>query len=418
MTCNGFGGTMVYGKQSVALQKGWEMDMKIFAFPNGDEVHRFDYNIVLELRGKRRVLSTAPYNGGYHTDLTTILNHDGNPGAGCSAEMKGDTYREHMMNTIREIGLDLETTTGMETAVHMETAAIRTETYQHLSATAIVTGGVEVNGGRVGDPATWVEDGRVAPEYRLGTINILLCVNVDLSEGAMARALVTCTEAKTAALGELVAESHYSRGLATGSGTDGTAIIADMESEYYLTDTGKHSKIGELIGRAVKGAVKEALYRQSGMGPEKQHDVFRRMSRFGLTRAGIYGKCKEIYGETAPGRPEFEAAAEVLAKESKWVINASFLAHAIDQMDWGLLSAEETLAAADEILAALDAKQTEKTETEGAAGTAGVVEATESAKTAESETEVALKDQAVERIMETFEAELIKQIVKRCETWD
>ena len=133
------------------------------------------------------------------------------------------------------------------------------------------------------------------------------------------------------------------------------------------------------------------------MGPEKQHDVFRRMSRFGLTRAGIYGKCKEIYGETAPGRPEFEAAAEVLAKESKWVINASFLAHAIDQMDWGLLSAEETLAAADEILAVLGAKQTEKTETE---------------------TEVALKDQAVERIMETFEAELIKQIVKRCETWD
>ena len=76
------------------------------------------------------------------------------------------------------------------------------------------------------------------------------------------------------------------------------------------------------------------------------------------------------------------------------------------------------MAAADEILAALGAKQTEKTETEGEAGTAGVVEATESAKTAESETEVALKDQAVERIMETFEAELIKQIVKRCETWD
>ncbi len=266
------------------------MDMKIFAFPNGDEVHRFDYNIVLELRGKRRVLSTAPYNGGYHTDLTTILNHDGNPGAGCSAEMKGDTYREHMMNTIREIGLDLETTTGMETAVHMETAAIRTETYQHLSATAIVTGGVEVNGGRVGDPATWLEDGKVAPEYRLGTINILLCLNVDLSEGAMARALVTCTEAKTAALLELMAESHYSRGLATGSGTDGTAIIADMESDCYLTDTGKHSKIGELIGKAVKGAVKEALYRQSGMGPEKQHDVFRRMSRFRAYPGGALRK--------------------------------------------------------------------------------------------------------------------------------
>ncbi len=130
---------------------------------------------------------------------------------------------------------------------------------------------------------------------------------------------------------------------------------------------------------------------------------------FGLTRAGLYGKCKALYGEAAPGRPEFEAEAEVLAKESKWVIHASFLAHAIDQMDWELLSVEETLTAADEILAALGAKRTENKEKAEPAEPAGSVEI------AEPTTETASRDQAVERIMEAFEAELIRQIVKRCE---
>ena len=47
---------------------------------------------------------------------------------------------------------------------------------------------------------------------RPGTINILLFFNVDLSRGALARALVTCTEAQTAALQELLAPSRYFHG--------------------------------------------------------------------------------------------------------------------------------------------------------------------------------------------------------------
>ena len=364
--------------------------MKIFEFPNGDELHRFDQNIVLELHGKRRVMSTAPYNGGYRTDLSYVLNHDGNPGTGCSVVMKGATYREHMLNTIKEIGLDPKSSTGMETAVRMETAAIHTESYEQMSVTAIVTAGLEVNGGRVGDPATWAQDGDVAEEHRLGTINILLCLNVDLSEGAMARALVTSTEAKTAALQELAVQSRYSRGLATGSGTDGTAIIADRESACYLTDTGKHSKLGELIGKSVKKAVKQALYQQSGLGPAKQHDVFRRLSRFGLSRMGLYSKCKEIYPEQAPGRPEFEAVAEVLGKESRMVSYASFLAHCIDQMDWELFSVAESLQSADELLRSLGGK-----------GLTG-------------KSEIATADQAVEEIMEAFERTFIEKVVEKC----
>lgn len=324
--------------------------VKIYDLPCGDEVHRFDYNIVIPFRGKRRVLSTAPYNGGYRTDLKTVFNHDCNPGVGCSAEMKGKTYREHMARTIEEIGLDLKTTAGLETAASMDNAAIRTERFEKLAVTAIVTGGIEVNGGRVGDPATWIENSAVAPEYRLGTINILLCINADLSEGAMARAFVTCTEAKTAAVQELMAESRSSRGLATGSGTDGTIVVADMESEMYLTDAGKHSKLGELIGRAVKPAVKKALYLQTRLDAARQHNVLRRLSRFGVSEAGLYRRYVQERGKPAMDRAGFSERLEKQAVKGSLVAKASFIAHAIDQMDWGLLEVPEALEAVSEIL--------------------------------------------------------------------
>ena len=73
--------------------------------------------------------------------------------------------------------------------------------------------------------------------------------------------VVTCTEAKTAAIQELLAGSNYSTGLATGSGTDQTIIVANSDSELYFEGAGKHSKMGELIGKTVTKAVKAAYLR-------------------------------------------------------------------------------------------------------------------------------------------------------------
>ena len=362
--------------------------VKIYDLPCGDEVHRFDYNIVIPFKGKRRVLCTAPYNGGYRTDLKTVFNHDCNPGVGCSAEMKGKTYREHMMRTMEEIGLDPETAAGLETAASMDNAAICTERFEKLAVTAIVTGGIEVNAGRVGDPATWIEDSAVAPEYRPGTINILLCINGDLSQGAMARALVTCTEAKTAAIQELMAESRSSRGLATGSGTDGTIVAADMESEMYLTDAGKHSKLGELIGRAVKPAVKRALYLQTKLDAGRQHNVIRRLSRFGVSEAGLYRRYVREQGALAVDRARFSELLEEQAVKGGLVAKASFIAHAIDQMDWGLLSVGETTEAASEILMQMGM---EEPLPDSGAGT---------------------PDETVELIVEAFEKVFLKKVLK------
>lgn len=328
--------------------------MKIVTLAGGDEVHRFDRSILLSFSGKRKVLSTAPYNGGYRTDLTGVLNHDGNYGRGCQVDMKADTYSEHMRITLHEIGLPEETTAGLETAAQMENASIITEVFRDLSVTAITTAGIEASGGRVGDPAVWYEepltDDSDSFSLKPGTINTILHINTDLSEGAMARALVTATEAKSAALQELLAPSVNSCGIATGSGTDGTILIANAESELILTDAGKFSKLGELVGRVVKESVKEALFLQNGMGFKSQHSIIKRLSRFGISEAGLYQRLVTEYGDNMIPRHIFSDRLYKLESSGNMVGLVSCIAHLLDQYLWGLLSEEETAETINAIL--------------------------------------------------------------------
>jgi len=80
----------------------------------------------------------------------------------------------------------------------------------------------------------------------------------------MARAIITTTEAKTAALQDLDIKSTYSsKYQATGTGTDNIIVVSGKTGKP-LTLTSGHTKIGELIGGTTKEAVTEAL---------KKHDV-------------------------------------------------------------------------------------------------------------------------------------------------
>ncbi|MCL1879942.1 MAG: adenosylcobinamide amidohydrolase [Actinomycetia bacterium] len=319
----------------------------------GEEVHFYKKSIVLFFNGQRKVLSTGPQNGGLRENLTAVFNNDGTNGAGMAADLIAPTYQEHVILLARRLGLDPDTASGITTAAQMENVAIKSKSYKDLTVTAIVTGGVEVNGGRAGDPAAWdefSEEALVQPGH--GTINIILHINMDLSEGALVRSLVTCTEAKTAALQELMAPSRYSMGLATGSGTDGTIIVANADSPVRLENAGKHVKLGELIGITVKEALKEALFLQTGLSAELQHSVLRRLGRFGITDDLLF----ERYAEQAAAslnKAWFEERLEARLSQGTVLTQMSLIAHLLDQMFWGLISPSEAMAAADVQLAAL-----------------------------------------------------------------
>ena len=320
--------------------------MELARLTTGDIAYRYDKSIVLVFSGRRKVLSTSLYNGGYHEDFEAVFNRDMTQGSGMPCESFAPTYVESMKIVAERLGLAPELTSGMGTAAHMENASIVSRSYKELTVTAIVTGGVETNGGRVGDPASYYK----TAEKKCGTINIMLVIDADLPPGILARALVTCTEAKTAALQELMAPSRYSTGLATGSGTDQTIVVANSESPLFFEGAGKHSKLGELIGLAVMAAVKEALKRQSGLTPAQQHDLLRRLRRFGVTEEALWQRYKEEAGANALIKAQFIAALEKMtAVPALFPLGVLFI-HLYDEHLWGLLEKEETWEAAEKLL--------------------------------------------------------------------
>lgn len=324
-----------------------EAAMKLYTISTGDQAYRYDKSIVVFFKGPRKVLSTSVFNGGYHENYTAIFNHDGKVGAGMPCEMLAPTYAEHMRLLCRRIGLPPDTVTGMGTAADMENCAIESLSYKELTVTAIVTGGIETNGGRVGDPATWYKP--LEKPNRPGTINIMLFLDSDMPAGTLVRALVTCTEAKTAAIQELMEGSHYSNGLATGSGTDQTIVVADTESPLYLEGAGKHSKMGELIGRVVKKAVKEALAKQSGLTPEHQHHVLRRLKRFGITADTLWQEYLKNNGHPLL-KPLFLEKVDALGRDDAMVTWTVLMIHSLDEYLWHLLSEEEMRKSTEKIL--------------------------------------------------------------------
>lgn len=326
--------------------------MLIFETPAGDYVHRYNKAVVVCFKGKRNVLSTSPLNGGYREDLVAVFNHSINPGAGMAYKLKAPTYVEHLALMAEELGFDRKYTAGIGTAALMENLAIETSLHKNFAVTALVTGGVEVNGGRVGDPASYEEVAGKAEKFS-GTINIIVEVNANLNAATLTRALITATEAKTAALQELMAGSNYSTGLATGSGTDSAIMISNANSAVSLTNAGQHSKLGELIGVVVKTAVKEALYKQTGLSPKYQHSMLKRFKRYGLNEESLWCEYLQLTGNDRSGKlekPAFINNIHILDRQDAVVTSSSLYIHLLDQLTWQLLSQEEVREAAVIIL--------------------------------------------------------------------
>lgn len=316
----------------------------ISRFASGDIVRHVDNSLILSFDGRRNVLSTSVYGGGYREDLTAAWNLD------MSRDVQGmaaSSYEAYLRQAAERLGLNPEHTTGMGTSAHMENAAVETLSYQGLTVTAISTGGIESNGGRVGDPAQYFQP---CTKPCPGTINLMLSIDANLPPGTLARALVTCTEAKVAALQELMADSRYSSGLATGSGTDQTILVANPESQLCLDDAGKHSKMGELIGRTVIAAVKGGMEKQHGLTAQRQHNLLRRLRRFGVTEDTILNAYERLFPDETVPKKKFLAVIRTLCASSPLLTEGVLYVHLLDERLWGLLEEKETRDAALRIL--------------------------------------------------------------------
>ena len=287
-------------------------------------------NKTISSSGNVTIRCTAPFNGGVREDLTAVFNH----AESRDCTMKADTYAGHLRVLAEELGLDADRAAGISTAADMHNYGLVSETFRDFTVTALVTGGVDVNGGRAGDPANWHES-ETGAVYSPGTINIMLFTTANLVPGAMVRAAVTAAEAKVTVLEELAAPSRYSRGPATGSGTDSTIIVCDPASPLTLTEAGKQYKLGEFIARTVRAALKEALAKQCDMTPERQFNAFRRIDRY------------------LPGSALEASIDAPLFTDRALVVGTLLLVHLMDQYEWKLISADDLQTAASRICAEL-----------------------------------------------------------------
>ncbi len=244
--------------------------------------------LVAALQTPHQVLSTSVCSGGLSDQVRFLVNHQSCEGQGHQERFEwmkrlGETGYHH--HVCKELGLEPTAVSMMGTAANMNYAARVVETFAELRVCAVVTAGVEGNAGCAGDPAKWHEEesGQMERHPHDGTINTMLLINWPLTPGAMARAAVVMTEGKTAALRDLAVSSLYSCDLATGTGTDQYGIAAPLdEAKLPKAKAGYHVKLGEMIGKAVRKATREALRWQNGLEASYTRSIYHALKRYGF----------------------------------------------------------------------------------------------------------------------------------------
>lgn len=320
--------------------------MYLGTYYEGVELHRDEKIVYARFLKPHRVISTCSAAGGIKDDLKCLYNHQSCEPAEHDRKIhrlySGDP-RAYRRLTCRQYNLPDESCATLGTAANMRYAVTKEARFRDQIVVAVVTGGVEANAGRAGDKATVYEWNGVyekvsAEEFtQHGTINIMLLINQELTEGAMVRAVITATEAKTAALQELIVGSRYSEGLATGTGTDQIGIASCLNSETVLNGTGKHSVMGELIGKTVREAVFETLKLQNSLTPESCRSAIYHLRRFGVNRESFI---RDVSAHLSEKEAElFRNNFLVVERDPLVVAAVAALVHVRDEVTWGILPA-------------------------------------------------------------------------------
>jgi len=247
----------------------------------------FDFinkTLIIEFKKPTAILSTLE---GFRENIQTIGNHYVPP-------QHWDVAPGHGLEDLRAVaysalGIEKKTASFLFTGADMDHLSIQHETFKQLTVYALVTAGVSSNAMRMSRDR--------GDYYEPGTINIIVMSNMALTPRAMTRAIITATEAKTAALLDMDIRTSYDNGArrATGTGTDNMIIVGGGNRQGAPLDhSGGHTKLGELISKAVYAGVTEAVSKQNGLFARRT--IFQRLKERGISIFGILkqtGICNE-----------------------------------------------------------------------------------------------------------------------------
>ncbi len=224
--------------------------------------------LVIDFKSPQSVLSTLE---GFKTGITTVANHYLPPPAWNMAHtLKTDEMTARILSTVQR---DPATSALLMTGADMDHLTITQKTHKEMQVTAVVTAGVCSNAQRASRSTGFY--------YDPGTINIIIMSNRKLSHRAMTRAMICVTEGKSAAMADLDIRAtddplHLQ---ATGTGTDNIIVVQGEGAP--IEGSGGHTKLGELIARAVYDGVKQAVFLQNGIAARR--NVFQRLQERGIS---------------------------------------------------------------------------------------------------------------------------------------
>lgn len=307
----------------------------IFQSSVNDEVFYLNDIVFVKFNVRRNGISTSKLNGGYSNNFKSVFNHH-------LSQQNIDYLEDHdvedyLIQQCWGLNIDSSHTTALITLAKMNSTSIVYKTFKNTEVIAITTAGVRTNASRAGDPSSYYEE-----NGKFGTINTILLINVRLDEPTLLEAFMTATEAKTVAMNDLKIPSQYSNHYATGTGTDGLAIFSNTESDIEVTNSGKHSKLGEMIGQCVIESVKKAVKKQVWISPKSQSNVLVRLNRYQLD-------INEFYDKLGCDKKEFIRHLQKEMKKQDNVAVTTSVLNLIDEANLGLVKKEDAFNLAVEI---------------------------------------------------------------------
>ena len=216
-------------------------------------------------------LSSGQLNGGFHHTLG-VRNQQLTYHIETEKDLPGGSVANYLAQEFEHIDVPVHFSTALLTSATISLHAYTIVQESDTIVETIITGGYNKTAHRAGTGYCYEE--RNGEFHTPGTINILVFTNKALTDSAMVKAIMTITEAKTAALQDWDAESvklypfinedipealtKERKTTATGTSTDGVILTIDTNGDV-LTDAGTFSLFGDTLAKAVYVGVQRAL---------------------------------------------------------------------------------------------------------------------------------------------------------------
>jgi len=187
------------------------------------------------------------------------------------------------------------------------------------------------------DVSAGLERAGETPQTGSGEISLILLLDESMPDSTLARAGITATEAITAVVQDL--RLRYDGINASGSARQDILVVRNNDSPVQVRGAGKHSKMGELIGRSTIEAV-------SASASENGIDIRFRMSVTEMLAEQGYDQERLFMMSGGNDMPAFLEKALDIDSDPRILGAVSAVLHLNDEAEWGLVDREVAMGAA------------------------------------------------------------------------